>query len=101
MGVRAMPSQVPSLSDDPSVEANLRAWEVFSKWDKPFLCAYTDNDPVSSGRDAEFRSRVPGAQGQPHQIISGGGHFLQEGRGDVLAQILIDFIEANPMARAG
>ena len=93
MAVRAMPSQVPTLSDDPSLPAQARAWEVFSKWEKPFLCAFADNDPVTRGWDRLFRERVPGAQRQPHTTIEGGGHFLQEGRGDVLANLIVDFIK--------
>ena len=95
MAVRAMPSQVPTLSDDPSLPAQARAWEVFSKWEKPFLCAFSDNDPVTRGGDRLFRERVPGAQGQPHTTIEGGGHFLQEGRGDVLANLIVDFIKRS------
>jgi haloalkane dehalogenase len=92
MGPRAMPSQVPTLSDDPSIAANRRAWEVFSKWEKPLLCAFSDNDPVTGGADAAFRERVPGAKGQPHVTIKGGGHFLQEGRGEELARVVADFV---------
>ncbi len=93
MGPRAMPSQVPTLSDDPSVAANRRAWEVFSKWEKPFLCAFSDNDPVTGGADAAFRERIPGTVGQPHATIAGGGHFLQEGRGEELARVVADFVK--------
>jgi haloalkane dehalogenase len=93
MGPRAMPSQVPTLPDDPSVPANRRAWEALSKWEKPFLCAFSDNDPVTRGGDAPFRERVPGAKGQPHVTIQGGGHFLQEGRGAELAGVVADFVK--------
>jgi|TARA_B110000263_G_scaffold81190_1_gene71013 haloalkane dehalogenase len=89
-----MPSQVPSLPGDPSEEGNRRAWAVFEKWEKPFLTAFVDNDPVSAGGDARFREQIPGASGQPHQTIQGGGHFLQEGRADVLSQIIADFMKA-------
>ena len=95
MGPRAMPSQVPTLPDDPSVLANRRAWDVFEKWDKPFLCAFSDNDPVTRGGDAVMRSRVPGAKGQPHVSIKGGGHFLQEGRGEELAGIVAEFARTS------
>jgi len=95
MGPRAMPSQVPTLPDDPSLKAQLRAWEVFSKWEKPFLCAFSDNDPVTAGAQRIFLERVPGAQDQPHTMIEGGGHFLQEGRGDVLAQLVADFVKSS------
>jgi len=93
MGPRAMPSQVPTLPDDPSVPANRRAWDVFMKWDKPFLCAFSDNDPVTGGGDAVLRSLIPGAKGQPHVTIKGGGHFLQEGRGEELARVVADFVK--------
>lgn len=92
MGPRAMPSQVPTLSDDPSLPANLKAWEVLSKWEKPFLCAFSDNDPVTAGADKELRRRIPGTKGQSHQTIRGGGHFVQEGRGEELAKIVVDFV---------
>jgi len=95
MGPRAMPKQVPLLSDDPSVAANVAAWEVLAKWQKPLLCAFSDNDPVSGGGDQRFLKEVPGAKGQRHVTIQGGGHFLQEGRGEELARAVSDFVKAN------
>lgn len=95
MGPRAMPTQVPLLPDAPCVAEQVAAWKVFREWQKPFLCAFTDNDPVTGGGDAVFRQRVPGAAGQPHQRIEGGGHFLQEGRGEVLARIVSDFVRGR------
>ncbi len=96
MGTRAMPSQVPTLPDDPSIPANEKAWEVFSRWEKPFLCAFSDNDPVTRGGDQPFLDRVPGAKGQPHKTIHGGGHFLQEARGQELAETIAAFITSAP-----
>ena len=95
MGPRAMPTQVPLLPDAPCVAEQVAAWKVFREWHKPFLCAFTDNDPVTGGGDALFRQRVPGAEGQPHQRIEGGGHFLQEARGQVLARIVSDFVRTG------
>ena len=95
MGPRAMPSQVPMLSDDPSLAPNRHAWEQLAKWEKPFLCASSDNDPVTAGLDARFLEVVPGTKQQPHRKIEGGGHFLQEGRGELLAQIVADFVKTT------
>lgn len=94
MGPRAMPSQVPTLPDDPSNTAQAKAWAFYDAFEKPFLCAFTDDDPVTRGGDAEFRARVPGAQDQPHTTISGGGHFVQENRAPELARIIADFLRA-------
>jgi haloalkane dehalogenase len=95
MGARAMPSHVPTLGDDPILPAQTRAWEVLSKWDKPFLCAFSDNDPVTRNAEPLLRERIPGAKGQPHVRIQGGGHFLQEGRGEELARIVADFVRST------
>ncbi|MCH2170620.1 haloalkane dehalogenase [Myxococcota bacterium] len=90
--VRAMPSQVPSLPDDPSLPANLRAWEALERFEKPFLCVYTDDDPVSRGGQLAFIERVPGARGQAHRQFDTGGHFLQENRDEDFAHAIIDLV---------
>jgi len=95
MGPRAMPSQVPTLSTDPSLEAQRKAWDVFSKFDKPFLCAFADDDPVTRDGDQLFIEKVPGAKGQPHTTIKGGGHFVQENAPEQTVKIITDFIRAT------
>ncbi|HET6811970.1 MAG TPA: haloalkane dehalogenase [Acidimicrobiales bacterium] len=95
-GARQFPALVPTRPDDPAAAANRRAWEVLESFDKPFLCAYSDADPITRGADRLFLERVPGAKGQHHRTITGGGHFLQEDRGAELAAVVIDFIRANP-----
>jgi haloalkane dehalogenase len=91
-GARIFPSLVPISPDDPASEANRRAWEVFTRWDKPFLTAFSDRDPVTKGGDAIFQKLVPGAKDQPHTTIEGAGHFLQEDKGEEVAQVILDFI---------
>ncbi len=95
MGPRAMPSQVPTLPTDPSIPAQIEAWKFFDGFQKPLLCAFSHDDPVTKGADKQFRERVPGAKGQPHTTIDGGGHFLQEGRGKELATVVADWINAT------
>ena len=78
MGPRAMPSQVPTLPTDPSVDAQRAAWTFFEEFQKPFLCLFTEDDPVTRGLEKSFIGRVPGTTGLPHQVFPRGGHFLQE-----------------------
>ena len=52
--------------------------------------------PVTGGGDAPFLARVPGAQGQAHTTVAGGGHFLQEDKGPQLAQLVNVFIAGTP-----
>jgi haloalkane dehalogenase len=91
-GARQFPMLVPITLDDPASEANRRAWEVLRRWEKPLLTAFSDSDPVTRGGERVFQKLVPGAQGQPHVTITGAGHFLQEDKGEELAQVVVDFI---------
>ncbi len=97
-GARQFPVLVPARPDDPASDANRRAWEVLRAFDRPFLCAYSDGDPITRGADALFLAAVPGAAGRHHPTIEGGGHFLQEDRGPQLAAVVADFVRATPAA---
>ena len=91
-GARAFPALVPISPDDPAVPANRKAWEVLDRWEKPFLCAFSDSDPITRGADKAFQARVPGTKGQPHTTIAGGGHFLQEDKGEELAHVIVGWL---------
>ncbi|HEX9969503.1 MAG TPA: haloalkane dehalogenase [Acidimicrobiales bacterium] len=90
-GARQFPLLVPSSPDDPAAPANRRAWEVLSRWEKPFLTAFSDSDPITKGGERVFLERVPGTAGQPHTTIEGGGHFLQEDKGEELAAVVVSW----------
>lgn len=93
-GARIWPSFVPTSPDDPESANNRAAWGVLREFDKPILCCFSDQDPVTAGGEAPFMA-LPGAQGQPHVTIEGGGHFLQEDKGPEIAQIMIDFMASS------
>ena len=91
-GARRFPVLVPTSPDDPAHDANTKAWEVLRTFEKPFLCAFSDGDPITKGTERQFIGVVPGTAGQPHTTIEGGGHFLQEDKGEELAQVIAAFI---------
>lgn len=76
VAARVFPSFVP-LGDNAAVLDQKRAWAALEAFDKPFLCCFTDGDPITRGGDAPFIDRVPGARGMPHRTLHG-GHFVQE-----------------------
>lgn len=76
VAARVFPSFVP-LGDNVAVPDQKRAWAALEAFDKPFLCCFTDGDPITRGGDALFTSRVPGARGMAHRTLRG-GHFVQE-----------------------
>ena len=89
-GARQFPSLVPITPDDPASAANRAAWEVLKTWQKPFVCAFGDSDPVTGGADRVLRKLIPGAEGQPRTTLEDVAHFSQEDAGPELAQIVID-----------
>ena len=95
-GARAFPRLVPATPDDPAREANRAAWRALEKWEKPFLTTFSNRDPITRGLDQPFRERVPGARRCDHVTIRNAGHFLQEDKGEELAEVLIRFCAAKP-----
>jgi haloalkane dehalogenase len=91
-GARAFPSLVPTRPDDPASAANRAAWAVLAGFDKPFLTAFSDGDPITGGGDRVFQKAVPGARGQGHVTLTGGGHFLQEDVGPELGRVVAGFV---------
>ena len=93
-GARAFPMLVPSSPDDPAHDANVAAWVGLAAFPRPFLTAFGDSDPITKGSDRVLQDRIAGAQGQPHTTIVGGGHFLQEDRGEDLARVVAAFVRS-------
>ncbi|HZR15365.1 MAG TPA: haloalkane dehalogenase [Acidimicrobiia bacterium] len=94
-GARQFPMLVPTSPDDPAAEPNREAWKVFEAWEKPFLTAFSDQDAITRGGEKVFQSVVPGARGRAHPTITGGGHFLQEDKGEELARVVVDFVRST------
>ncbi|MBS3927935.1 MAG: haloalkane dehalogenase [Sphingomonadales bacterium] len=76
VAARAYPSLVP-FAGNAAVPDQKRAWQVFEQWSKPFLCCFSDGDPITRGGDAQWLARVPGTKGMAHRTLKG-GHFIQE-----------------------
>lgn len=90
-GARAFPRLVPTTPDNPASAANRRAWEVLSRWQKPFLTAFSSGDPITRGGDRYLQKRIPGTQGMPHVTLRG-GHFLQEDSPREFALAILDAV---------
>ena len=95
-GARQFPLLVPTTPNDPAADKNRAAWAVLMKWNKPFLTAFSDSDPITKGGDKVLQKLIPGTHGQAHTTIVNGGHFLQEDQGEKLAEVVVMFIAANP-----
>ena len=95
-GAIAFPTLVPITPDHDAVAENLAAWAVLEQWDKPFLTLWCPHDPVLGHLAHTFIDRIPGAAGQPHRSFEPGGHFVQDDRGEDIADALIHWLEQPP-----
>jgi len=94
-GLRQLTALIPLTRHDPGAAINRATLDALARWRRPFLTAFSDGDPATSGWQLVLRDRVPGARGQAHVTIEGAGHYVQEQRGDALAQVIADFVAAT------
>jgi haloalkane dehalogenase len=94
-GARIFPSLVPIDADNEDAKANQAAWGKLMAFDKPFLTAFGDSDPITRGGDRMLQAAIKGAKGQPHTTVENAHHFLQEDAGPKLAEIISSFIAAT------
>jgi haloalkane dehalogenase len=93
-GARIFPTLVPINQDDPESIKNLKAWEKLKSWNKPFLTIFGDKDNIMLGAEKTLQKIVPGAKEQNHKILNA-GHFIQEEKGEELAEMISAFYKKN------
>ena len=53
---------------------------------------FSDKDPISAGADEFFRRLIPTTKDQPAVTIADAGHFLQEEKGEEIADRIREFM---------
>ena len=90
-GVLAFPELVPTELEHPSAAKMIEVRAALEKWEKPTLVLFSDSDPIFTPRAAErMASFIPGAG--PAEIVAGAGHFLQEEKGEEIADRIVRFL---------
>lgn len=84
-GAAQFPLLVPTAEDAPGAQEMRAVIDALARWQKPALVAFSDSDPVfpypKSGQ--AFVDLLPTVTEQVR--ISGAAHFLQEDRGELIA----------------
>jgi haloalkane dehalogenase len=85
VGVVTFPELVATSSTHPSAAAMLDVRERLRSFDRPSLVLFSDSDPIFRRSAAEaMAALLPNAELDPP--IDGAGHFLQEDRGEAVAE---------------
>ncbi|ADG11155.1 haloalkane dehalogenase [Caulobacter segnis] len=98
-GARQFPALVPITPEHASIAENEAAWKVLERFDKPFLTAFSDADPITRGGEAIFQARVPATQKSKHVTLKG-GHFIQEDAPAEIAALLDELVASLPQPEA-
>lgn len=96
-GARMFPLLVPTSPDSAEAQANKQAWDKLKQFKKPFITAFGDSDPITKGGDKLFQKLIPGCKDMAHRLVENGGHFIQEDQGELLANLLIQFIKETQL----
>ncbi len=94
-GAHRFPALVPITPDAPGAAENREAWKTLVRWSKPCLMLFGDKDPVlglAAGRI--FERKMPNAG--PMEIVQDAGHFLQEDKGEEIAERIVAFLDQHP-----
>ncbi len=94
-GAATFPLLVPTTEDEPGAAEMKRVYEALAAWEKPALVAFSDSDPVFPFPRAgeRFTDTIPTAGEQV--CIEGAAHFLQEDRGEEIARVMLDWLDAQ------
>jgi haloalkane dehalogenase len=97
-GAAHFPLLVPTSDDQPGATEMRAVTDELSRWDKPALVAFSDEDPVFPYPRAgeRFTTLIPSAGEQVR--IEGAAHFLQEDRGERIAELVLEFVRGSPGA---
>ncbi|OBS02204.1 alpha/beta hydrolase [Mycobacterium gordonae] len=97
-GAAQFPLLVPITEDAPGVDRMKAIGAELAHWNKPALVAFSDSDPVFPYPKAGqlFCDLIPTAGEQVR--IEGAAHFVQEDRGEQLADVLLSRLVVRPGA---
>ena len=86
----AFPELVPTELDHPSADAMLRVRERLPAGGSRPSCSSPTPTRSSPGARRATGGAIPGAG--PAEIVAGAGHFLQEDKGEEIAERIVRFL---------
>jgi haloalkane dehalogenase len=90
-GAIQFPSLIPVRSHMPGIAENRRTWKFLEHFEKPFVTVFSE-DPGTKPWETVFRTRIPGARGQPHVELADCGHFVQEEQSRAVSAVILELL---------
>jgi len=94
-GLLQFPLLITVQPDNPGLPLNVEVWDRLQRFDRPFLTLFGELDPVAKGWEKRAQASIPGARGQPHAIIKGAHHFIQEDAPEELCMRILAFLKGH------
>lgn len=92
---RVLPFLIPHSPDDEGADTMQAAKQRLSEWQKPAFVLFSDSDPITRNARDPLRELIPTASEQPDTWIEGAMHFLQEDKGEEIAEEIAAFVERS------
>jgi haloalkane dehalogenase len=92
---RVLPFLIPHSPDDEGADTMQAAKQRLSEWEKPAFVLFSDSDPITRNARDPLRELIPTASEQPDTWIEGAMHFLQEDKGEEIADEIAAFVERS------
>ncbi|WP_246988311.1 haloalkane dehalogenase [Halorientalis marina] len=94
-GAQKWPLMVPLPAEPgPAAEPIGAAAEAIQEWQKPALVLFSDGDVITAPGQTQLRELIPNAESE---TVTDAGHFLQENKGEEVAERIIDFVDRTPL----
>ncbi len=92
---RVLPFLIPHSPNDEGADTMQAAKQRLSEWEKPAFVLFSDSDPITRNARDPLRELIPTASEQPDTWIEGAMHFLQEDKGEEIADEIAAFVERS------
>lgn len=90
-GPRRCPMILPIWPEDPACIANAAAWEALASWTRPVLTLYSAGLAGNNMGPEPIKAHIPGARGQPHELLAPAGFYIVEDQSAALAERIARF----------
>ncbi len=92
-GARAFPLMIPRAPDAPGAAAGQRVQDALRADSRPSLILWADSDPILPLKLGErFAAAI---DGPPPRPIEQASHFLQEDKGELIGELIADWLRAS------